>query len=91
MDGGSASQALTMGIISGAAEYVFEKLSIGKLLDTPAAKGAGKAFWKSMAKASLADMGFNAMEEMNTEIANVIGEVLVLDNLSEYESKSNTT
>ena len=87
MDGGSASQALTMGIISGAAEYVFEKLSIGKLLDTPAAKGAGKAFWKSMAKASLADMGFNAMEEMNTEIANVIGEVLVLDNLSEYEKQ----
>ena len=87
MDGGSASQALTMGIISGAAEYVFEKLSIGKLLDTPAAKGAGKAFWKSMVKASLADMGFNAMEEMNTEIANVIGEVLVLDNLSEYEKQ----
>ena len=87
MQGGSASQALTMGIISGAAEYVFEKLSIGKLLGTPAVKGAGKAFWKSLAKSTLVKMGFDAMDEMHTEIANIIGEVLVLDNLSEYEKQ----
>lgn len=76
--GASDSQAITMGILSGAAELVFEKISLDHLL-----KGDAKNIVLSI----LAQAGVEGSEELFTSIANTFSDILVMGDKSEYMQK----
>ncbi|MDD6967697.1 MAG: SNF2-related protein [Firmicutes bacterium] len=67
--GASDSQALTMGILNGAFEMLFEKVSLDNLL-----KGDGQHIVKSI----LSQAFVEGSEEFNTTLANTIADTLVM-------------
>lgn len=73
----SDEQAMTMSIISGAAEVVSEKYSLDRLFD-------GKIAVSSL-KNALIQGGVEASEEAVTELANALADVFVLGNQSAFE------
>ena len=75
-EGATNEQIVAESVLSGAAEYVFEKVSLDKILDT-----ADKS---KLVKSALAGMAIEGSEEANTEIANIISDVLVRGSQSEW-------
>ena len=82
--GASKGQMIAGGLLAGAAEAVFEKVSIGelkKLRDLD--KTTVKNFMDGLVK-TLALGGVEATEEMATEIANTISDALVMGSQSDW-------
>ena len=82
--GGSTEQILAGGILAGAAEMFFEKMSIDKLkairnMDQKAVKNFTDGFVKTMVMG-----GVEASEEMATEIANTISDALVMGSQTDW-------
>ena len=77
--GASMEQIAAGGILAGAAEMVFEKLSIENLINMKDAKSASQ-----LIKNLLTQGGIEASEEMATEIANTITNVLVMGKQSDW-------
>jgi hypothetical protein len=75
--GASTGQMIAGGLLAGAAEMVFEKISIESLL-----KNKGNA--KSIIFNFLKQGGIEAFEEMATEIANTITNVIVMGSQSDW-------
>ena len=73
----SDEQAMTISIISGAAEVIAEKYSLDRLFD-------GKIAVSSL-KNALIQGGVEASEEAVTELANTLADVFVLGNQSAFE------
>ena len=83
--GGSTGQILAGGVLAGAAEMFFEKMSIDKLkairnMDQKAVKNFADGFVKAMVMG-----GVEASEEMATEIANTISDALVMGSQTDWE------
>lgn len=70
------------GAVAGAIEYVFEKVSIGKLYNSM--NTLGKGGFMAYAKDILAQAGINGSEEAMTTIANKIYDGLTMGENSEY-------
>ena len=76
--GGTQEQALAFGVLSGTAEALFEHLSIEHFLNMD---HTGRlALIRNMLSQSFAE----ASEEVSTEIANILSDVLVMKDKSEY-------
>ena len=75
--GASDSQALTMGILNGAFEMLFEKVSLDNLL-----KGDGQHIVKSI----LSQAFVEGSEEFNTTLANTIADTLVMAKKSSIQT-----
>lgn len=80
--GYSDSQVITVGLLNGVAEALFEEVSIEKLISTPTGRTA-------MEKAieTLIQGGVEASEETATGLANAIVDFIVLGDKSEYNLK----
>ncbi len=78
-NGASDNEALALGTIAGAAEVVFENISLDKLID---GVNPDKAY--KIAYNALIQGGIEGTEEVNTELANIIAEQIVLGDKSEY-------
>jgi hypothetical protein len=79
--GGTTRQAFWGGLAAGAAEAVFEKFSVDRLL-TPGDVGSFKAILKETAK----QMGTEASEEMLTEVANILADAAIMGRGSQYHA-----
>ena len=79
--GGTVQQANRMAAISGIAEVLFEKFSIDGVWKMASGNNLGSAV-----KNVLRQMGVEASEEAATEVANIIGDVLVMKDLSQYQT-----
>ena len=82
--GGSTEQLLAGGILAGAAEMFFEKMSIDQLksiknMEQKAVKKFADGFVKAMVMG-----GVEASEEMATEIANTISDALVMGSQTDW-------
>jgi hypothetical protein len=79
--GATDAQAFALGVVSGAAEAVFEKIGLDELI-----KIKGKS---NMAKAIAKQMGSEALEEMGTEIVNIFADAVIMaqGDLSNYRQK----
>lgn len=77
--GGNDAQALTVGALAGIAEALFEKVSIENFI-SEATAGTKGAWLLNI----LRQMGVEASEEGATEIANIISDVVVMGDLSQY-------
>lgn len=77
--GATQEQALAAGFWGGAAEVIFEKISLDHFikLTNPAVRGA-------FVKNALKQAGIEASEEAATEIANRISDAVIMGDLSEY-------
>lgn len=73
--GASDEQALTMGILSGAFEMLFEKYELDSLL------GQGEEFWQAFWKQGLSE----AVGEGATEAANIFADVAVMAEKSNWQ------
>ena len=78
--GGTSDQAVTMGILTGAAEVVFEKLGIGRLSN---ALFSGKT---TLVKTILKGMVEEGLEEMGTTTANLLADSLIMGGLSQINT-----
>ena len=85
--GATDSQAITIGLLEGAAEAGFEYLSLDKLLSMPVAKWGEAGFWQALTKGVAMQSGIEGSEELFTGIANTISQALVLGDLSDYEMR----
>ena len=74
--GASRDQILTMSLVAGTAEMLFEKWSVEQLLKRSASDGLVKNFLRQ----GLAE----GSEEINTEIANIITDALVMGEQSDW-------
>lgn len=79
--GANDDEILKASAIAGAAEFVFEKLSIDKLLKTKDADTFGKLIRNTLSQA-----GVEASEEVFTEITNQISDYAIRGGNSEYAS-----
>ena len=77
--GGTNSQAFWGGLAAGAAETLFEKVSIDRLLSEKSVTGV-----KSLLKETAKQAGTEASEEVFTEIANILSDAVILGNNSEF-------
>lgn len=77
--GGSNAQAFASGLAAGAAEIVFEKISIDNLLAEKTVDG-----WKSWLKETMKQSGVEASEEMLTEVSNILADAAIMGDNSEY-------
>lgn len=80
--GGSDFQIITSGLANGAAEYLFEKFSVEKLFDIKSARSVG-----DFVKATLAQSGIEASEEIFTETANILTDAIIMQEKSENSTK----
>lgn len=80
--GASASEALAIGTTSGAIEYLTEKLPLENLFKM--AKGGVKAFSKDGVKQLLKQAGIEGTEELVSEYFNLLSDVAVMGERSEY-------
>lgn len=71
--GGTSSQAFWGGLAAGAAEMLFEKVSVDRLL-TP----KSVADWKGVVRELLTQGGVEASEEVCTEIANILSDTAIM-------------
>ena len=78
--GGSNSQAFWGGLAAGAAEAVFEKFSIDKLLEAKTINSV-----KDLLRATAQQAGTEASEEMLTEIANILSDTAIMGESSDFE------
>ena len=78
--GATMDQIAAGGILAGAAEMVFEKYSIDNLVSISKTKG-----FKSFLINALKQGGVEASEELFTEIANTISDVIVMGNQSDWQ------
>lgn len=78
--GGSNSQAFWGGLAAGAAEAVFEKFSIEKLLEAKTINSV-----KDLLRATAQQAGTEASEEMLTEIANILSDTAIMGESSDFE------
>lgn len=83
--GGTADQVFWGSFAAGAAEMIFEKLSIDKLLGN--AKSAKSA--KDIIKNSLVQGGVEASEEVVTELSNKITDAVIMQDKSEFNTRVN--
>lgn len=77
--GGSNSQAFWGGLAAGAAEALFEKISVDRLLKPKSITG-----WKSLLKETVKQAGVEASEEMLTEIANILSDSAIMGESSDF-------
>lgn len=80
--GGTTGQALANGILSGAAETIFEKISLDKLFKLKSANSIKDAI-KNVAKQSFTE----GSEEFFTEISNRITDEIVMADKSQYNER----
>lgn len=80
--GGSDSQALLGGLVSGVFESLFEKVSLGEFFEQ--AGKLGKQGFKDWMKNIGREAFVNFSEEFNTEVANILYDNLVNGDKSEY-------
>ena len=78
--GGSNSQAFWGGLAAGAAEAVFEKFSIEKLLEAKTVNSV-----KDLLRATAQQAGTEASEEMLTEVANILSDTAIMGESSDFE------
>lgn len=81
--GGSAGQALSLGLLSGAAEALTEKLPLDNIFRL-AKEGAGGGL-KNAVKAVLRQAGTEAGEETVSEIANTLADNIIMADQSQME------
>lgn len=81
--GGSSTEAITTGLVSGMNEMLWESLSLGKL-DDLITNGVKKRGFVPFVKELLKSMGINASEELNTEAANLIADYVINGGASTY-------
>lgn len=82
--GASKGQIIAGGILAGAAEAVFEKVSVGHFLDDivgSPSKNVGQWFLKTLGQA-----GIEASEEFATTIANYVTDAVVRGGASDWEA-----
>lgn len=77
--GGTNRQALLSGLAAGAAEAIFEKVSIDSLLATRSVTG-----WKSWLKETMQQAGVEASEEMLTEVSNLLSDAAIMGSGSNF-------
>ena len=78
--GGSNSQAFWGGLAAGAAEAVFERFSIEKLLEAKTINSV-----KDLLRETAKQAGTEASEEMLTEVANILSDTAVMGQSSDFE------
>ena len=84
-NGGTTDQALKLGLTAGAAEILFEKVSVENLLKPRTAEG-----WREvLTRYVLKQGGIELSEEALTETANIFAEMAVLGNSSDYAKAVN--
>ena len=81
--GASDSQAMSVGILYGTAEALFEHISLGKLRTFHTSAAAGKKTAKTLVKDMLKQSFVEGSEEVCTDIANVISDAIVMADKSE--------
>ncbi|MEG1492435.1 MAG: hypothetical protein RR394_09300, partial [Oscillospiraceae bacterium] len=88
--GGTAQQALKMGLVSAAAEYFTEKISLDRLLKIYKAGGAG---FKDTLKTTAKNLGrqsvTEASEELLSEYINNVGDELIMKEQSQMSAYVN--
>jgi len=83
--GANQWQALGVGLLYGAAEMIFEKVSLDRLFDTQSPKG-----WKDAILNILKQGGVEASEEMFTTIANTLGDAIIMGDKSQLRTQVRT-
>lgn len=78
--GGSNSQAFWGGLAAGAAEAVFEKFSVDRLLQARSVNSV-----KDLLRATAQQAGTEASEEMLTEVANILSDTAIMGESSDFE------
>lgn len=78
--GGTNEQAILSGLAAGAAEMIFERFSVEKLMSIKNVSG-----WRAVLEATAKQMGAEASEEGFTEIANILSDVAIMGESSEYK------
>lgn len=78
--GGSNSQAFWGGLAAGAAEAVFEKFSVDRLLRARSVNGV-----KDLLRETAKQAGTEASEEMLTEVANILSDTAIMGESSDFE------
>lgn len=81
--GASDSQAMSVGLLYGTAEALFEHISLGKLRTFHTSAAAGKKTAKTLVKDMLKQSFVEGSEEVCTDIANVISDAIVMADKSE--------
>lgn len=81
--GASDSQAMSVGLLYGTAEALFEHISLYKLRMFHASAAAGKKTAKTLVKDILKQSFVEGSEEVCTDIANVISDAIVMADKSE--------
>lgn len=81
--GASDSQAMSVGLLYGTAEALFEHISLDKLRMFHTSAAAGKKTEKTLVKDMLKQSFVEGSEEVCTDIANVISDAIVMADKSE--------
>ena len=81
--GASDKEAVSLGVLYGAAEALFEHISLGKLRMFHTSAAAGKKTAKTLIKDMLKQSFVEGSEEVCTDIANVISDAIVMADKSE--------
>lgn len=81
--GASDSQAMSVGLLYGTAEALFEHISLGKLRTFHTSAAAGEKTAKTLVKDMLKQSFVEGSEEVCTDIANVISDAIVMADKSE--------
>ena len=81
--GASDKEAVSLGVLYGAAEALFEHISLDKLRMFHTSAAAGKKTAKTLVKDMLKQSFVEGSEEVCTDIANVISDALVMADKSE--------
>lgn len=81
--GASDSQTMSVGLLYGTAEALFEHISLGKLRTFHTSAAAGKKTAKTLVKDMLKQSFVEGSEEVCTDIANVISDAIVMADKSE--------
>ena len=80
--GGTNHQAILSGAAAGAAEILFEKISIDNLLSQKSVSG-----WRSWLRETAKQAGVEASEEMFTEVANILSDAAIMGENSEFSQR----
>lgn len=84
--GATDKQAMLSGLTSAVAEGLFERVSLGNF---KALKEVPIKTVKDIAKNTLKSIGVNASEEAATEMANIISDYVIMDDLSDFNQDYN--
>lgn len=79
-NGASSKQALLLGGFGGIWEAVFERVSLDKFIKLHKAGNAGTFIWNMLKQG-----GIEATEEIATEAANIITDIIVMGDMNKYE------